>query len=70
MIANAADTLLLGSYRSVLGPFFEVPQGQGSLAYSVLVAPLVFMEFQDRLSWKFVNYLWDEPDRPQVRLRP
>lgn len=69
VIANAADTLLLGSYRSVLGSFFEVPQGQGSLAYSVLAAPLVFMEFQDRLNWKFVNYLWDEPDRPPVRLR-
>jgi hypothetical protein len=69
VIANAPDTLLLASYRSVLGDLFEIPQGQGSLAYSVLVTPLVFMEFQDRLTWKFVNYLWDEPDRPRVHLR-
>lgn len=68
VIANAADTLLLASYRSLLGDLFEIPQGQGSLAYSVLVTPLVFIEFQDRLTWKFVNYLWDEPERPSVRI--
>jgi hypothetical protein len=69
VIANATDTLLLGSYRSVLGSLYTIPQGQASLAYSVLVAPLVFIAFQDRLPWKFVNYLWDDPDRPPVHLR-
>jgi hypothetical protein len=70
VIANASDTLLLGSYRSVLGSHFAIPQGQGSLAFSVLVAPLVFMAFQDRLPWKFVNYLWEDVERARVRLRP
>jgi hypothetical protein len=68
-IANAPDTLLLASYRSVLGSLFAIPQGHASLAYCVLTTPLVFMEFQDRLTWKYVNYLWDEPERAPVRLR-
>jgi hypothetical protein len=69
VIANAPDTLLLASYRSVLGSHFVMPQGQGSLAFSVLVTPLVFMAFQDRLRWNFVNYLWENPGRPPVRIR-
>ena len=68
VIANAPDALLLASYRSVLGDLLSVPQGQGSLAYSVLVAPLVFMKFQDRLPWKYVNYFWSSQEPTQVHL--
>jgi hypothetical protein len=69
VIGNAPDVLLLSSYKPLLGDLCDAPQGNGSLAYSVLTAPLIFMEFQDRLKWKFINYLWDDPDRPPVRLR-
>ncbi len=58
----------MASYRNVLRDMYRIPQGTGGVAYSVLTAPLVFAEFQDRLRWKYVNYLWDEPDRPPVRL--
>jgi hypothetical protein len=69
VIGNAPDVLLLSSYKPLLGDLCDAPQGNGSLAYSVLTAPLIFMEFQDRLKWKFVNYLWDNQDRPPVHLR-
>ena len=68
VIGNAPEPLLMASYKPLLGDLCDVPQGNGSLAYSVLTAPLIFMRFQDRLKWKFVNYLWDDPDRPSVRL--
>lgn len=70
VIGNAPEALLMASYGRLLGDLYQIPQGRGSLAYSVLTAPLVFTEFQDRLRWKYVNYLWDDPDRPPVRLRP
>lgn len=68
VIGNAPDVLLMSSYKPLLGDLCDVPQGNGSLAYSVLTAPLIFMRFQDRLKWKFVNYLWEDPCRPSVRL--
>jgi len=68
VIGNAPEALLMASYRNVLRDMYRIPQGTGGVAYSVLTAPLVFAEFQDRLRWKYVNYLWDEPDRPPVRL--
>jgi len=68
VIGNAPDALLMSSYKPLLGDLCDVPQGNGSLAYSVLTAPLIFMKFQDRLKWKYVNYLWDDPGRPPVRL--
>lgn len=70
VIGNAPEALLLASYKPLLGELCDAPQGNGSLAYSVLTAPLIFMAFQDRLKWKFVNYLWDDEDRPPVRLIP
>ena len=69
VIGNAPDVLLNSSYKPLLGDLCNVPQGNASLAYSVLTAPLIFMAFQDRLKWKFVNYLWEDPDRPPVHLR-
>lgn len=69
VIGNAPEALLMASYRNLLGDLYRIPQGSGGLAYSVLTAPLVFTEFHDQLQWKFVNYLWDDPDRPPVHLR-
>ena len=69
VIGNAPDALLMASYKPLLGDLCDVPQGNASLAYSVLTAPLVFMEFQDRLMWKYVNYLWEDQNRPHVHLR-
>ena len=68
VIGNAPDVLLISSYKPILGDLCDVPQGHGSLAYSVVTAPLIFMGFQDRLKWKFVNYLWEDPGRPSVHL--
>lgn len=70
VIGNAPEALLMSSYKGLLGDLCRVPQGTASLAYSVLTAPLVFMDFQDRLRWKFVNYLWDDSNRPEVRIPP
>jgi hypothetical protein len=70
VISNAPDHLIMGSYRPVLGNLFEFPQGLGSLACSVLTTPLVFIEFQDRLVWRYVNYLWEDPYEPPLQLRP
>ncbi len=68
VIGNAADALLMSSYKPLLIDLRDVPQGNGSLVYSVMT-PLIFMKFQDRLKWKYVNYLWNNPGRPPVRLQ-
>ena len=67
-IGNASEPLLLASYRDLFGDLFEFPQGSAGLAYSVLTSPLVLIEFAERLKWRFVNYMWDDPQRPAVRL--
>jgi hypothetical protein len=41
----------------VLERLVDVPQGLGSLAFNVLTATLVYLEFLDRLRWRYVNYL-------------
>jgi hypothetical protein len=69
-IGNASEPLLLASYRGLFGDLIEFPQGGAGLAYSVLTSPLVLMEFAERLNWMFVNYVWDDPDRPPVQLAP
>lgn len=60
VIGNAPEALLMSSYCTTLFKDWRYlpPQGQGPLAYSVLTAPAVFMELQDRLRWKYVNHLW------------
>jgi hypothetical protein len=67
-IANAAEPLLLASYRDLFGDLMDYPQSQAGLAYSVLTSQLVLIEFTDQLRWRFVSYLWDNPERPPVRL--
>jgi hypothetical protein len=54
--ASEADAGLLGSWRVALQPLVDMPQGLGSLAFNVLTATNVYLEFLDRLTWNHVNY--------------
>lgn len=49
---------LLGSWRVTLEPLVWMPQGLGSLAFNVLTATSIYLEFLDRIGWRHVNYLW------------
>ncbi len=55
---NASDHEhgLLGGWRMTLEPLVRVPQGLGSLAFNVLMATNIYLEFLDRISWRMVNY--------------
>ena len=55
--ASEMDGGLFGGWRSALEPLVGSPQGLGSLAFNVLTATLVYLEFVDRLRWKYVNYI-------------
>jgi len=48
---------LFGSWRVTLEPLVHTPQGLDSLAFNVLTTTLVYLEFVDRLSWRYLNYL-------------
>jgi hypothetical protein len=53
---NAPDhSGFLGGWRTALHPMVGVPQGLGSLAFNVLVATNVYLEFLDRLDWRIAN---------------
>jgi hypothetical protein len=52
--------IYVGGWRQALEPLVGFPQGLGSLAFNVLTASSVYVEFADRLRWKHVNYLWGD----------
>ena len=52
----------MASYRNLFLDLYDLPLGGGAIAYSVLTAPRVYLEFEDRLTWRFVNYLWEVSD--------
>jgi hypothetical protein len=54
---NASDleAANFGAWRTTLAPMVRAPQGLGSLAFNVLTATNVYLEFLDRLSWRFAN---------------
>ncbi len=56
---NASETegALLGGWRMALDLMAPVPQGLGSITFNVLTTTLVYLDFVDRLRWRFVNYL-------------
>jgi hypothetical protein len=54
--ASEANAGLFGSWRLALEPLVGMPQGLGSLAFNVLTATNVYLEFLDRLTWRHVNY--------------
>lgn len=47
----------IGAYRSTVEPLQCMPQDLDSLAFNVLTATTVYLDFRDRLSWRYVNYL-------------
>lgn len=48
----------VGSYRNVVKPVeCMVPQDLDSLAFNVLTATTIYLDFRDRLSWRYVNYI-------------
>jgi Domain of unknown function (DUF4365) len=54
--ASEGDAALFGSWRMSPKPLVEVPQGLGSMAFSLLTATSVYLEFLDRVSWRLLNY--------------
>lgn len=46
-----------GGWFSSFQPLLRTPQGLGSLAFNVLTTTLVYLEFVDRLRWRYLNYL-------------
>jgi hypothetical protein len=54
--APESDADLFGSWRHTLEPLGEIPQGLGSLAFNVLTATSVYIEFLDRLQLGLANY--------------
>ncbi len=54
---NASDleAANFGAWRTTFAPMVRAPQGLGSLAFNVLTATNVYLEFLDRLSWRFAN---------------
>lgn len=55
--ASDLDHGLLGAWRVTLEPLVCMPQGLDSLAFNVLTATSIYLEFLDRIGWRYVNYL-------------
>ncbi len=56
VFSNASDMEYLFPYRQAFATRCDVPQGLSSIAYNVLVATLVYLDFQEYLHWKSINY--------------
>lgn len=54
--ASEGNSGLWGSWRVSLAPLAQIPQGLGSLAFNVLTATTIYLEFLDRLEWRLLNY--------------
>lgn len=54
--SNSSDMTSLFPYRQLFGDRCDIPQGLSSIAYNVLVATLVFLDFERDLRWRFINY--------------
>ncbi|NOY56972.1 MAG: hypothetical protein GXP34_13455 [Actinobacteria bacterium] len=52
-----SDGSPFGGWGATLDPLAHVPQGLGSLSFNVLTTTLVYLEFIDRLRWRYVNFL-------------
>lgn len=48
---------IIGSWRVVLAPLCQVPQGMGSITFNVLTTTSVYLKYFDQLSWRTRNYL-------------
>jgi hypothetical protein len=58
VLFNAPDLegSVFGGWRTTLPPMAGVPQGLGSLAFNVLTATSVYLEFLDVLRWRHLNF--------------
>lgn len=56
IFSNDSDMANLFPYRQLFGRRCDIPQGLSSIAYNVLVATLVFLDFQQDLRWKTITY--------------
>ena len=56
VIANAEERNILGTYGRMMGRLSSIPQGLGSLSYSVLTCTLIYLKYRDQLVWKTINY--------------
>jgi hypothetical protein len=54
--SEGGQPILFGGWRMALRPLVNVPQGLGSVAFSLLTATSVYFEFLDRASWRTLNY--------------
>lgn len=59
VFSNDDDMKNLYPYRQLFGTRNGVPQGLTSITYNVLVATLIFLQFQQDLSWTLLNYQYD-----------
>jgi len=50
------DSALWGAWRGLFAELHALPQGLGSLAFNVLTATTIYLEFLDRLRWRIANY--------------
>ena len=59
VFANSDDIALIGTFLSVTrnGSVRCMPQLLPDLAYSLLTATVVYLEFRDAIRWKITNYL-------------
>jgi len=51
------DNKYFGASRAAASPLECMPQELGSLAFNVLTATIVYLEFRERITWRYVNYL-------------
>lgn len=54
--SDVSEPALIGGWRGTLAPLLDMPQGLGSIAFNVLTATNVYLEFLDRLDWSILNY--------------
>lgn len=56
IFSNSSDMTSFFPYRQLFRSRCDIPQGLSSIAYNVLVATLVFLDFEEDLRWKSINY--------------
>jgi hypothetical protein len=55
--ASEGDAGMVGDWRVSAAPIACWPQAMGSLSFNVLVTTNVYLQFLDRLTWRYVHYL-------------
>jgi hypothetical protein len=55
--ATSLSEKYIGACREAARPLECIPQDLGSLAFNILVATIVYLEFREKISWRLVNYI-------------